>query len=336
MVRRLQQPPASEHVEAFLLGASHGGLRSHFGIVFSHIDEAPVLDALLRKTHWLKDHQLQLCMHQVTRGAWWGEAELVHDIERRPGEDAVKIAEWLGVSGMHDVMQDERLETLRSTQRGLRVEAAPAPHRNRPPARRVGAAHPLVPGRFGRATLAHGSARDRAAQADGLRECAAPAHDDGARIGAQRDQPRDRPRWLRSLLAAVRPDGSRDAPPGGARDAQAPARRDATAGAAAGHDPVEQRVKAMQIVQELGLGETMRTALLPLCSHPNARVRSKAVGVLGEVNTVGAELIVEKVLHDSDPRVRANAIEVLEAKRSGRVRPTAGAARAFQPQPRAR
>src|SRR5690349_3686423 len=80
MVRRLQQPPAAEHVEAFLLGASHGQLRSHFGIAFSHIEEAPVLDALLRKTHWLKDHQLQLCMHQVTRGAWWGEAELAHDI----------------------------------------------------------------------------------------------------------------------------------------------------------------------------------------------------------------------------------------------------------------
>jgi len=68
MVRRLQQPPSAEHVEAFLLGASHGQLRSHFGIAFSHIDEAPVLDALLRKTHWLKDHQLQLCIHQVTRG----------------------------------------------------------------------------------------------------------------------------------------------------------------------------------------------------------------------------------------------------------------------------
>ena len=73
MVRRLQQPPASEHVEAFLLGASHGQLRSHFGIVFSHIDEAPVLDALLRKTHWLKDQHLQLCMHQVSRGVWWGD-----------------------------------------------------------------------------------------------------------------------------------------------------------------------------------------------------------------------------------------------------------------------
>jgi hypothetical protein len=69
MVRRLQQPPAGEHVEAFLLGASHGQLRSHFGIVFSHIEEAPVLDALLRKTHWLKDHQLQQRVLKVSRPA---------------------------------------------------------------------------------------------------------------------------------------------------------------------------------------------------------------------------------------------------------------------------
>src|SRR5206468_1207903 len=110
MVRRLQQPPASEHVDAFLLGATHGQLRSHFGIAFSHIDEAPVLDALLRKTHWLKDHQLQLCMHQVTRGAWWGDAELQRDIERRTPEEAARIGEWVCASGVHDVMQDERLE----------------------------------------------------------------------------------------------------------------------------------------------------------------------------------------------------------------------------------
>src|SRR5918912_3859695 len=76
MVRRLQQPPASEHVAAFLLGATHGQLRSHFGIAFSHIDEAPVLDALLRKTHWLKDHQLQLCIHQVTRGTWYNDIDM--------------------------------------------------------------------------------------------------------------------------------------------------------------------------------------------------------------------------------------------------------------------
>src|SRR4051794_13783176 len=113
MVRRLQQPPASEHVEAFLLGASHGQLRSHFGIAFSHIEEAPVLDALIRKTHWLKDHQLQLCVHQVTRGAWWDEADLLHDIDRRPASDAVKIAEWISASGTHDTIQDQRMDALR-------------------------------------------------------------------------------------------------------------------------------------------------------------------------------------------------------------------------------
>src|SRR6185437_258994 len=113
MVRRLQQPPAAEHVEAFLLGASHGQLRSHFGIAFSHIEEAPVLDALLRKTHWLKDHQLQLCVHQVNRGKWFGEAELIHDISRRDPVDAARVGEWIAASGLHDVMQDERLEKVR-------------------------------------------------------------------------------------------------------------------------------------------------------------------------------------------------------------------------------
>src|ERR1700709_1369289 len=106
MVRRLQQTPASEHVEAFLLGASHAQLRSHFGVAFSHIDEAPVLDALLRKTHWLKDHQLQLCVHQVTRGAWCGDAELRHDVDRRTPGNAVLAGVWIACSGLHDVVQD--------------------------------------------------------------------------------------------------------------------------------------------------------------------------------------------------------------------------------------
>jgi hypothetical protein len=113
MVRRLQQPPASEHVEAFLLGATHGQLRSHFGIALAHIEQAPVLDALLRKTHWLKDHPLQVCMHYVTRGVWWGEAELMRDLERRTPDDAARVGEWIAVSGCHDVLQDERLEKVR-------------------------------------------------------------------------------------------------------------------------------------------------------------------------------------------------------------------------------
>jgi hypothetical protein len=85
--------------------------------------------------------------------------------------------------------------------------------------------------------------------------------------------------------------------------------------------PIEQRVKALQIVQELGLGESMRQAILPLCSHPHAKVRSKAVALVGEVPSVASEMLLEKVLNDGDPRVRANAIEVLENKRSAQYVP---------------
>jgi HEAT repeat protein len=80
--------------------------------------------------------------------------------------------------------------------------------------------------------------------------------------------------------------------------------------------PVEQRVKAMQIVHELGLSESMRQTILPLCSHPNGRVRSKAISVLGEVRAVAPDALLEKVLNDTDPRVRANAIEVLESRQA--------------------
>jgi HEAT repeat protein len=77
--------------------------------------------------------------------------------------------------------------------------------------------------------------------------------------------------------------------------------------------PTEHIVKAMQIVQELGLAEQLRNVLMPLCSHANAHVRSKAVMVLGDV-PAASEVLLEKVLNDTDPRVRANAIEVLESR----------------------
>jgi HEAT repeat protein len=317
MVRRLQQPPASEHVEAFLLGASHGGLRSHFGMVFSHIEEAPVLDALLRKTHWLKDHQLQVCMHQVTRGVWWDDRALVHDIERRPPEDAVKIAEWLCVSGMHDVMQDERMARLLEHSRSdfmsrlrlLRLALS----------RRRGASVVLIrtflsdpDERFMRIaareiirrrpndfenillqlmTTAPQSVRRVVSRAIGQ---------EGFESFWQRfdRMDRDTRRQAGKAMLKLLPD--------------APQRlsRRLTSG------PVEQRVKAMQIVHELGLSESMRQTILPLCSHPNGRVRSKAISVLGDVKAVGPDALLEKVLNDSDPRVRANAIEVLEARQA--------------------
>jgi HEAT repeat protein len=79
--------------------------------------------------------------------------------------------------------------------------------------------------------------------------------------------------------------------------------------------PVDQAIKAMQIVQELGLTEVLKSVLVPMCQHPHAKVRSKAVNLLGEVPALASDALLERVLTDSDARVRANAIEVLESKK---------------------
>jgi HEAT repeat protein len=317
MVRRLQQPPAAEHVEAFLLGASHGQLRSHFGIAFSHIEEAPVLDALLRKTHWLKDHQLQLCVHQVTRGAWWDEAALLHDVERRPASDSARVGEWLAVSGMHDTLQDQRMDALRM-------------HAKEDISARL-------------RLLRIAALRRRGSSVELIKSFLSDPDERLARIAA-REVVRRRPSDFENILLQVMttaPESVRkvisrsvgqvgfeqfwqhfDKMERGTRkqagkamlkllpDALQRLSRRLSGG------PVEQRVKALQIVQELGLGESLRNSLLPLCHHPHARVRSKAVSVLGEVPAVATNVILDKVLNDSDARVRANAIEVLEAKQA--------------------
>jgi HEAT repeat protein len=316
MVRRLQQPPSAEHVEAFLLGASHGQLRSHFGIVFSHIDEAPVLDALLRKTHWLKDHQLQLCIHQVTRGAWWGEAELMHDIERRPPGDSARVAEWVAVSGMHDVMQDERLERLREhakddfdarlrlirvamrRRRGSSVQLLrsflndPDERIMRMAAREIVRRRPMD---FENMLLqlmtnAPESVRKVISRAIGQ------SGFDQFWTRFDRMDRATRKQAGRAMLKLL-PDAM-----------QRLTKRLQTG-------PIDQAIKAMQIVQELGLSEALRNVLIPMCQHPHAKVRSKAVNLLGQVPALASDALLERVLTDSDARVRANAIEVLESKK---------------------
>jgi HEAT repeat protein len=316
MVRRLQQPPSAEHVEAFLLGASHGQLRSHFGIVFSHIDEAPVLDALLRKTHWLKDHQLQLCIHQVTRGTWWGEAELMHDIERRPPGDSAKVAEWIAVSGMHDVMQDERLERLREhakddfdarlrlirvamrRRRGSSVQLLrsllndPDERIMRMAAREIVRRRPMD---FENMLLqlmtnAPESVRKVISRAIGQ------SGFDQFWTRFDRMDRATRKQAGRAMLKLL-PDAM-----------QRLTKRLQTG-------PIDQAIKAMQIVQELGLSEALRNVLIPMCQHPHAKVRSKAVNLLGQVPALASDALLERVLTDSDARVRANAIEVLESKK---------------------
>ena len=319
MVRRLQQPPASEHVEAFLLGASHGQLRSHFGVAFSHVAEAPVLDALLRKTHWLKDHQLQLCLHQVSRGVWWEEAELTRDLERRSAVDAAKIGEWVTASGMHDVMQDERLERLRVHARDdfdARLRLLRIVSRRKKNAA-VGQLQAFLSDPEERLVrmAAREIVRRRPPEYEGLLLQKMTDASDSVRrvIGRAIGQAGFEHFWQRydRLTRPVRRQAGRamlKILPDGLNRLQ----RRMVDG------PAEQRVKAMQMASELGVAEALRDTLVQLCTDANPKVRSKAVGVLGEVPSVPADVLVDRLLSDPDARVRANTIEALEARGADR------------------
>jgi HEAT repeat protein len=317
MVRRLQQPPASEHVEAFLLGATHGQLRSHFGVAFSHVAEAPVLDALLRKTHWLKDHQLQLCVHQVNRGTWWDEADLVRDAERHTAEQSAHIAEWIAASGVHDVTQDALLEKLRgyachkdSFDARLRLLRVAARRKrgssvallqsflNDPDERLVRmAVREIVRRRppdyetvlLQKMTAATPSVRRVIGRAIGQA---------GFEHFWQRFDrlPRQVRRQAGRAMLKILPDALQ------------------RLGRRLTDGPVEQRVKAMQVAQELGVADALRQTLVQLCTDPNPKLRSKAVSVVGLVESVPADVLVDRLVNDADARVRANSIEALEAK----------------------
>ena len=313
MVRRLQQPPASEHVDAFLLAASHGQLRTHFGTVFAHISEVPVLDALLRKSHWLKDSQLQLCMHQVTRGAWWGESELLEDISRRDSEQSAKIGDWLVASGAHDVVQDDRMERLRERASGsftarlhlLRLASQ----------RRKGTSVALIKGFLSDPDerLARLAAREMIRRRPPEFQNILLAPMATAKPSVRRVISRSLGHagfeqfWDRfdQLDRATRSNAGRALLKILPDSAERLARRLNTG-------PVEQRLKALQMAQDLGLVDSLRDSLAALTEHPNPKIRSKAVNVLADTADAGGEALLRRVLNDTDPRVRANAIAVLE------------------------
>ncbi len=319
MVRRLQQPPDSEHVEAFLLGAAHGGLRSQFGAAFAHIDQAPVLDALVRKTHWLKNHQLQLCVHQVSRGVWWGEAELARDLLRRDGDEAARVGEWISASGVHDGVQDQRLDQIRQ-----RLDGS-------------GDAHFAARLRL----LRCAARRPRGASVALLKSFLADPDERLMRLAA-REIVRRRPvdfenvllQMMTSAPESVRRVISRAVGQAGFESFWTRYDRlDRPTRKAAGRamlkilpdavnrlsrrlssGPAAQQLKAIQVARELGMIDSLSNVLQQLCSDPNPKVRSRAVGALGEMAQPPTPLLLDRILNDADARVRANAIEVLEQK----------------------
>jgi hypothetical protein len=316
MVRRMQQAPASDAVDAFLLGASHGGLRSHFGVAFSHIEEAPVLDALLRRTHWLKDHALQTCMRLVTRGAWWSESELIRDIARRDCGDAARIGEWIAASGVHDVAQDERLERLRAhAQANDPVNFAARLRLLRIVARRRGNSSALLKSfltdpdeRLARLAAREIIRRRPPDYENILLQRMTTAPDSVRRLIARSvGQTGFEQFWNKyeKLEKTVRKQAGK---------ALLKLLPDSTIrlGRKMLNGPMEQRLLALLMVQELKLAETVQNALLQACADPSPRLRSKAVALLADIPGLPPDTLIERLLIDGDSRVRANTIEVLE------------------------
>jgi HEAT repeat protein len=318
MLRRMQQPPSADAVDAFLLAASHGGMRAHFGSIFSRIEDAPALDALLRRTHWLKDNALQSCMHLVTRGTWLTETELSRDISRRDSSDAAKVGQWIAASGTTEAMQDERLNRLRSHM----VSVDPENFNARLQLLRIACRRKPAAVLLLRSFLSDSDERlVRMATREIIRR-RAPDYENILlqRLGTAPDSVR------RLIGRAVGHSGFEQFWNRYPRLDKATRKQAGKAmlkllpdsatrlGRKLGPGPVEQRLQAMQMVQDLNLAGQLTELLIALCSDPSPRLRSRAVSLLADVQAMAPDRLIEQLLSDTDPRVRANTIEILETR----------------------
>ncbi len=325
LARRVTATPTAEGVEAFLVAAAYGGQRTTFANSLARVADAQSLDGLVRRTHWLKDQPLAACMAGVSRGAWWGDADLARDVAARAGDDAARVGRWVAASGAADVVQDERLLAIR----GHLLAAEPANVAARCELFRAAAARPrgasvaLITAclddpderlaRLAARELARRQPAEYRTVLIGRMGTAAPSvrRVIGRAVGqAGFDQfwanfdtmDADRRRASGRALLKMLPD--------------MPARlgRRLAAGGGPGAAPVNDRLKALRMVAELGAAKLVAAPLVRLCGDPSPRVRSKAVALLSEVPTVSLDALVERLLNDPDARVRANAVEVLEGR----------------------
>lgn len=322
MERCLAQPPASEHVEAFLLGASHADARPTFAGTFAHIHERPVLDGILRKSHWIKDQKLAVCVQDVMGGKWLDNVSLARDLIRRPPGDVVPIARWINASGCADVVKDALL--VRLYQKAKDDAGA-----------RLGILRVLA-------------SRPREASMNLLKEMLSDSDERICRMAAREIARRRLPGYQGFLMAvvgtaapSVRRVIGRAAGEAGFRAYwRKYDRLDANVRRAAGRAIVRivpdvarkfsamlsnasanDRVRLLQLASETDMVDGLRAAVMRLLDDQDARVRSKAVTTAGNLKPLPEGALIDRVLYDENPRVRANAIEVLESTGESRLVP---------------
>ena len=335
LARRVGGTPTADTVDAFLVGAGHGGQRSTFANGFARIADAPTLDGLVRRTHWLKDHMLATCLTLVSRGAWWTEADLTRDTAARCGDDVARVGRWIAASGSADAVQDERLVAVRTQL--LATEPANVAARcelfRLAAARPRGASTTLIAAflddpderlarmafrevhrrqpAHGRQLLMSRMATSPASARRVVSRAVGQAAFDQFWANADQMDPARRRTAGRALLKML-PDLA-------ARLNRRLGVAMATGGGGNGASgPVFDRLKGLQMVADLGVANQMAGTLIRLCGDASPRVRSKAVALLRDVPAVSLDALVERLLNDPDARVRANAVEVLDERTTGR------------------
>lgn len=340
---RLRRPATHPAVTAVLRGACRGGLRQELPGIFACTDRPEPLLALRESAYLLIDPNLHLAMTTATEGTWLtprGLREQLDTLARVDADSApaptardpdlyaaevLGIARWVLASGVGGALRDELFEILFRTA----AEPSLAIALLREAAMRDGGlstrmaqlAWNHADERVARMAARHLS-RQRGAEANGellrrLAGAAASVRPVIARRIARRS--------FESLWARY------DAMPVPQRTKALTAmcklldetvthlRNRLLAG------PAPVRLRALAMVGEAQLAPIVREAIFECCRFEEARVRSKAVLLLQHIACESTDerldTLLDDALVDADPRVRANAIEVLERTGRRELRP---------------
>lgn len=322
IVRRIQDPPAPGGAAAMCLAAARHRLGNHFGVSVGATEQHPVLADLAQQHHRLRDCRVELAAGRTRRGIWFDPESLVSFVRRRP-DTACSVIDWI-VAGK-GVPTDRDKLLLRLVQsfpedRGIRLAALRATPN-------IEQHHTLL-------ALLGGNDEPVARMA--LRQLVA-RNIEGLHGILLRRLP-TAPPTLREAIARV---VGRDSFEGYWQKFESlPVAERKRAGQAlikvmpetlaqlervlrTGELPA--RLKALQVADELNVTADLKPTLDFLCTDPrSSKVRSKAVLLLGRIADGGGPVM--RALGDTDPRVRANAVDALRMRlierRSGGPRVT--------------
>lgn len=336
---RLRRPATAQAVTAMLRAACRGGMRQEIPVILSSTDRPEALLALRENAYLLIDPNLHLVMATATEGTWLtphGLHEQIDLLTRADGDAVPKpaaglhdaqvigIARWVLASDVGGALRDELFEILFRTAAepvlaiALLREAATSTQGLSARMAQLGADHPDQ--RVARMASRH-LARQRGTDGGEMLRRLATATGSVRPVIARRIARRSfESLWARyDVMPLPQRATALTAMCKLLEEAAGYLRNRLIAG------PAPVRLRALAMVAEAQLAPTVRDAIFECCRFDEAKVRSKAVLLLQYIPAGSADerldALLDEALVDADPRVRANAIEVLERTGRRELRP---------------